>query len=127
MPAGYLWDVVDYVPLMVDAGLTGRGGWVWGSNVMGGDASAGILASYTSGEKLLVIGSNHQWYEVDQTTLVPTAKGAAYTALQNPVQWVDSVIAFDGAGAAVPQLITAPGGVFTPGVMHASAPKAKVG
>jgi hypothetical protein len=45
MPAGYLWDVVDYVPLIIDAGLTGRGGWVWGSNAMGGDASAGILAS----------------------------------------------------------------------------------
>jgi hypothetical protein len=127
MPAGYLWDVVDYVPLIVDAGLTGRGGWVWGSNVMGGDASAGILASYTSGEKLLVIGSDHQWYEVDQTTMAVTPKGAAYTALQNPVQWVDSVIAFDGAGAAVPQLVTAPAGATTVGTMHASAPKAKVG
>lgn len=127
MPQGYLWDVVDYVPLIIDAGLTGRGGWSWGSSVMGGDASAGILAAYSNGEKLLVIGDNHQWYEIDQTTMVATAKGAAPTALQNPLQWVDYVIAFDGAGAAVPQLITNPGGVFTSAAMDASAPKAKVG
>jgi hypothetical protein len=82
---------------------------------------------YTSGEKLLVIGPIISGTRSTRPPWLPTPKGAAYTALQNPIQWVDYVVAFDGAGAAVPQLVTAPGGAITVGTMHASAPKAKVG
>jgi hypothetical protein len=128
MPRGYLWDVVDYVPLIIDAGLTGRGGWQWGSSLMGGDVLGGILASFPSGDKLLTVNADGRWYEVDQTPPYnAVSKGTAYTIKQHPVQFVDTVVAFDGSGVAVPQLITAPGGVFTPGAMHASAPHAPFG
>ena len=128
MPPGFLWDVVDYVPLIIDAPLTGRGGWQWGSTVMGGDPVAGLIASFPTGEKLLAIGSDNQWYEVSQLSpYTATVKFAALPPSQNPLQYRDMVISFDATGANVPQLLTAPGGVLTTGAMHATAPKAKVG
>jgi hypothetical protein len=127
MPRDYLWDVADYVPLVVDAGLTGRGGWVWGSDVMGGDPVAGILGSFTSGDKLLVIGADARWYEVNYTTNAVTPKTAVAVPKQNPVQATNMVISFDAAGTTVPQMVTYPGGTFTQAAMDASAPKAPVG
>jgi hypothetical protein len=128
MQPGYLWDVVDYVPMVIDAALTGRGGWQWGSTAMGGDAVAGILAPFSTGEKILVIGADNQWYEVLPTSpFTATARGAALTPAQNPVRWTDTVIAFDGNGAVVPQLLTAPGGTLTIGSSDASAPHAPLG
>jgi hypothetical protein len=131
MPAGYLWDVADYVPLIIDAPLTGRGGWQWASTVMGGDADAGILGIFNGVEKLLVVGHNRQWYEVSQTppyTATPVgAAGAADLVAQNPVQNASAIISFDSSGANVPQVVTYPGGVFNVARMDASAPKAPVG
>lgn len=129
MPPGYLWDVVDYVPLIIDAGLTGRGGWQWGSALMGGDALSGILGSFTSGDKLLVIGSDTQWYEVGQSSPYPVAaKGLSYQPRQPPIQATNMVVSFDGQAIGVPQLLTAPGGNLTINVMDAAtAPHAPFG
>jgi hypothetical protein len=125
MPQGYLWDVVDYVPLIIDAGLTGRGGWVWGSSVLGGDPIAGILMPFSSGDKILTVGADKQWYEVSDTPpYTAVARGAALNALQNPVQFLDTVILPDGDKAAVPQVLTAPGGALAIGNLDPSAPHA---
>src|SRR5215471_19732076 len=75
MPRGYLWDLVDYVPLL-DANLTGRGGWLWGSAVMPGDPTNGILATYSSGERLLIIDSTGALIEVNQTSPYPITNWA---------------------------------------------------
>lgn len=129
MPRQFLWDIVDYVPIIIDANpLTGRGGWLWGSTTMGGDALAGILGNFTTIECLLVIGSDNLWYEIDQTSpFTAHVHSAAYPPRQNPVQGVNQVFAFDGAGAHVPQVITCPGGTFTETDMHTSAPHAPLG
>jgi len=129
MPSGYLWDVVDYVPLIIDAILTGRGGWAWGSDVMGGDALGGILGSFASGgDRLLIAASNNHWYEVDQNSPYGVNdRGACDTIIQNPIQAGTSVVSFDGAGLQVPQLISCPSGTLLIGRMDSGAPKAKVG
>src|SRR5262245_4150296 len=56
MPSGYLWDVLDFVPAIIDNQLTGRGRWDWGSAVTpdAKDINAGILASFTTGDQVLV-------------------------------------------------------------------------
>jgi hypothetical protein len=107
MPPGYLWNVVDYVPLIIDAGLTGRGGWLWGSSAMGGDAETGIYAPFSSGDKLLVQAANGRLYEVDSINSPYTAtdRGAIAHAKQNPVQFVDTVVHFDSTRSVGPQLI----------------------
>jgi len=114
MPGGFLWDVADYVPTVIDANLTGRGAWLYGSTDCGSDVMSGILATFFSGDKLLVTTVNNRWLEVSTSSpYTATDRGTALTALQNPIQFVDTVVLPDGAGAAVPQLITAPGGTFT--------------
>jgi hypothetical protein len=128
MPPGYLWDVVDYVPMIIDAPLTGRGGWLWGSTTMSGDGDAGILASFPTSEKLLIVGTDLQWYEVDQASpYTATARGTARQANQNPIQYRSTVVHFDKTRANVPQLLTAPTGTLVIADMHSSAPKAPVG
>jgi hypothetical protein len=128
MPPGYLWDVVDYVPSVIDAQLTGRGGWLWSSTAMGGDPEAGIVANFISGPKVLVQATDGHLYEIDQTT--PFAvhdRGAVPRAKQNPIQLFDTVVHFDKSGASAPKLITAPGGVITVGPIAAGHLNSPVG
>lgn len=116
MPAGYLWDVADYVPTIIDTTLTGRGGWRWGSSPMSGDAEAGIYAPYSNGDKLLVQTTNGRLYEVDtDLSAAPavTDRGPLPRSKQNPVQLLDTVIHFDGFSSMTPRLITNPGSVPT--------------
>jgi len=128
MPQGYLWDVTDYVPTLIDASLTGRGGWIWGSAAMGGDGEAGLLAPYTSGDRLLVQTTNGHLYDVNLSTQAVTDVGAIPRAVQNPIQLRDNVIHFDASQASVPKIITATSSGVNPiGSMNANAPKSKVG
>src|SRR5882672_4841403 len=90
MPAGYLWDVVDYVPTLIDTSLTGRGSWKWGSDAMAGNIQGGVLASFSTGEQLLVITDAGNCYSVDQVTGALTLRGGVPGALQNPIQYLDN-------------------------------------
>lgn len=108
MPRGYLWDVVDYIPLIVDAPLTGRGGWAWGSDAgSASDYETGILATFTSGDQLLVQNTAGEVRRVDLTTVpaYPTSvRGSTTRSLQNPVQLGNDVVSPDAAGGATPAL-----------------------
>ncbi|HSV08532.1 MAG TPA: hypothetical protein VLI07_18595 [Candidatus Binatus sp.] len=111
MPQGYLWDVLDYVPITVDALLTGRAGWLWGSTAMGGDAESGLLALYSNGDQLVIQGTNGQLYSVGLTDpYTATATGGAVPrSAQNPVLYTnDQVIHFDQAGSMTPRIIKPP-------------------
>jgi hypothetical protein len=125
MPRGYLWDVVDYVPTFIDAALTGRGGWRWGSDVLSGKITTGILASYTAGDQLLFQSDNGRLLQVNPESPYNTIadRGAVYTAIQNPVQRLDDVVHFEWGGTVAPQLIRSGSIVTAP----APAPKANVG
>jgi hypothetical protein len=128
MPPGYLWDVADYVPTIIDASLTGRGGWLWGSTVMGGDPETGFYATFSTGDKLLVQATNGRMYEV--LTVPPftaTDRFPVPRAKQNPVQLVDTVIHFDKASTMTPRLLTAPGGVLAITAANAAHKFAPVG
>lgn len=128
LPSGFLWDIVDFVPAIIDAQLTSRGGWIWGSTPMGGDPETGIYATFTNGEKTIVQAANGHLYDVaDAPPYTATDRGAIARAKQNPIQLYDTVIHFDKTGATVPTTITNPGGVLTPGTLHATAPKATIG
>ena len=124
MPKGYLWDVVDFVPLIIDAPLTGRGGWRWGSDVAAGDFESGILAGYTSGDQLLVQDTTGAIVHVNDLSPYNTIAviGSGPRAVQNPVQLKDDVIHCDVNGARVPQIwragaiLDAYGGMNTPTV-----------
>jgi len=129
MPKQYMWDIVDYVPVIIDANLTGRGGWVWGSGSMNGDAMSGIVAAFPQGEQLLVASTANTWYVVSTSDPFPaTSFGSCTLHKQNPIQGGLNVFAFDGIGASVPQVLSSPSGAApTIANMHATAPKAKYG
>lgn len=114
MPPGFLWDVVDYVPTIIDANLTSRGPWRWGSAVMTGDPETGIYAPYLNGDKLLTQTVNGRLFEVlPDAPYTVTDRGALPRARQNPVMFVDAVVHFDTAKAMTPRLINNVGGVPT--------------
>jgi hypothetical protein len=127
MPPGYLWDVIDYVPTVIDANLTGRGGWTWFSAAMGGDAESGLLAPYLSGDRVLVQTTNGHLYDVNMSTQAVTDVGAVPRATQNMIYFKDKSILFDSSQAVVPKLMSATSSAVTIGAMDASAPKSKVG
>src|SRR5262245_50921864 len=126
MPQGYLCDVVDFVPNFIDAQLTGRGGWQWGSDVLSGKIETGILASYTAGDQLLFQTDNGRLLQVnpDSPYNLIADRGAIVRSLQNPIQRLDDVIWFDRTGAAVPTIVRTSGAPIAAG---GTAPKAKVG
>jgi hypothetical protein len=124
MPPGYLWDVCDFVPQIVDASLTGRGAWRWGSNPLGADVETGILANFVAGEQLLVQDANGRLSQIDPVSLAVTDRGALPHGLQNPIQVFDATVWFDRDGLQPPQVVGSSGG---PSAIDASAAKARYG
>jgi len=128
MPKGYLWDVVDYVPTIVDATLTGRGGWRWGTNDLGGIIQSGILAPFVGGDQLLFQTTGGRLVQVDAAATGVAAtiadRGAIVGCLQNPVFRHNETIWFDWTGTSVPYVVRASG---PPVAVAASAPHPRVG
>ena len=132
MPKGYLWDILDYVPAIIDAPLTGRGGWEYASTDLGADVAAGIRANFPSGERLLVVSDEvaNRWFEISQTPpYTASPLGPAHRPSQNPVKLNLELVHVDALGQKVPQLISAPTAAPAPVVIndaHAAQPKARV-
>ena len=124
MPKTYLWDVCDFVPEIVDATLTGRGAWRWGSNPLGGDVETGILANFLSGEQLLVQAADGNCYQIDQSSYAPTNRGGIPRGLQNPVQVFEQTVWFDKTGGQRPVSV---GSTGAPTSLDPSVPATKYG
>jgi hypothetical protein len=115
MPPGYLWDVVDFVPQVIDTNLTNRGSWKWGSVSTGfGYPEAGILAVFPGGDQLLVqtIADSatgrllrlNQVAANDQSTWTWTDLGVTHRSAHNPIQLDQTVVHCDAAGVVPPHL-----------------------
>jgi len=120
MPRGYLWDVVDFVPSMIDAPLQGRGKWYWGSVATGvGDVQSGIVCPFKEGTQILVqtmatLGGGAanclQLNEnpTDTASSTWTTRGPSVHSIQHPVWFsvggVEQAVNFDAATGTVPEL-----------------------
>lgn len=125
MPPGLLWDCVDLVPSIVDATLSNRGAWGWGSDVAGDDYESGILASFVGGGQLLGQTADGHVRRIDQTDPYASADlGAFIRCRQNPLMLGKWTVWFDRNGAVVPKLIDAAGAITD---MPASAPHSRYG
>lgn len=124
MPQGYMWDLVDYVPTLLDAQLTNRGGWKWASAVNVSDFVGGIYAPFASGDRLLVVGSSGNLHEVNLMTQALTTVGAVGHIVQNPVMHRDQVYVANSDGNACTQVKLA-GTTYTLTPLPATAPKAR--
>lgn len=104
MPRGYLWDVADYVPMIIDAGLTGRGGWPWGSDPAAADFESGVLAPFVGGEQLLWQTTDGQVYKVDPLANTLTPLGSTTRSLQNPAFLINTAVSPASDGVSPPAL-----------------------
>jgi len=129
MPQGFLWDMADWVPNLLDSELTSRGGWAWGSTAVGQDIVAGKYAPYKAGDRLMVIRQDGTLYDVGLVApYTATSIGACTISAQNPVMHRDWVFAFDANQVVTPRIITHNGTAYTIAPMaHASAPKPRYG
>jgi hypothetical protein len=91
MPTGYMWDMADYVPSLLDAQLTGRGGWKWASDLHTSDFVGGIYAPFLAGDKLLVMDAANAMKEINPTTGAISNVGTIGPVVQNPVMHRDFV------------------------------------
>ena len=124
MPKGYLWDLADFVPTLIDTQLTGRGAWLWGSAAAGADFFGGVLAPFTGGEQILGGTTAGNLYQIAADSPYGiTSRGTVPVGIQNPVQLNNQTVWFNGAGSGPPQIVGPSGGPSAaPG-----APNAKVG
>jgi hypothetical protein len=117
MPKGSVWNMVDYLPEVLNSSLRKRGGYVHESqdiSVVQGSASAliaGLYAPYSSAASILVFDEDGRAYEVESSSSTENI-GAALTTV-NPVFYSDKVIVPDATGAAGPKKITKSAGAHT--------------
>ena len=112
LPPGYIWECIDFVPQILSAPLTKRGGFKYGSTAMGATSSVkGLLyAPFASGVLNLAITSDNHLYSF--TSGSNSDLGAAVNVVQNPVfHRSSSTGASPDAGLAI---IPAAGGSTAP-------------
>ena len=129
MPRGYLWDMADWVPNLLDSELTSRGGWTWHSTALPSNVIAGKYAPFKAGDKLLIIGALGNLYDVQLSSPhTATQIGAVTVPAQNPVMHRDWLFTFDQSQATAPKVITNAAGTISIATMSdASAPKPRYG
>jgi hypothetical protein len=127
LPEGYLWDLVDGIPLRKGARIEQRGAWQYfGASAHPGTIWGGYYAAFTKGQRLLAV-SNSLVHDVDTTSGAISAQGAGpATMVQNGVKLRDRVYFMDGAGLTTPRVVTFDGVSFANAALPATAPKAKV-
>ena len=126
LPGGVLWNDVDYIPDVLNAGQRKRGGWSNGSNTLptGGYVQLGIVADFTQGQSHLVQASTGHIYEVESVTSLESV-GSPGFAGRSAVFYNDLVIIFDQNGIFPPIKVTRVGGVHTQTVLVGSPPAAR--
>jgi hypothetical protein len=125
MPQGYVWDMVDFVPTLLDAQLTGRGGWKWGSALHTNDFVGGIYAPFKDGDRLLVVDDAGVMKSVDLTTQALVDVGAVGHIVQNPVMHRNEVYVPNSDDAVPNQVKLASGALTITPLSATNAPKAK--
>lgn len=122
---GYMLDIVDLIPDRIEARLTNRGAWLWGSQDLSGVVETGILVTTLTGEWLWVQTSDQNvWSSALNATsgeVTLNLRGAASRGRQNPVQLGNEAIHFDGASVNPPQLWRETGPIYA-NAAHKAAP-----
>jgi len=127
MPDGFLWDMADFVPYLLDTQLTCRGGWRYVSNTtIGADINGGIQAPFKTGERMLVVGTNGQISQINLDGSVSPIGTVTGGVLQNPQMLADKVV-FLSATNGPPVQVTATAGAASASNLPGSPPAGKYG
>lgn len=125
LPAGSLWNLVDWIPNAIGAPIRKRGGFEYGSAAFGAGsyAAASAFADFSSGSQLVGINDGATLFSIDPTSGIVTSKGAAGIPLSHPflhrnllvipsADGVAGVYSYDGAAAPAPIAASAPPGLY---------------
>lgn len=86
VPAGAVWNMVDWIPVKLAANLLKRGGWAYGSPALGSTTYVQGLVrtpAFGAGEFNLAVGSDGHVYKFTNGT--DSDIGTAFAVSQNPV------------------------------------------
>jgi hypothetical protein len=121
LPTNAVWGLVDYVPMILQAGARIRGAWLWQSDALTNAPDGMIYAPFKAGARLLVANGS-------LLTVVPTSSightdisGAINPTRQNPFIHNDRVIIPDTSGGNVARVVTFDGTNYTIAGLPASS------
>jgi hypothetical protein len=135
IPAGYLYNMVDYIPDKHGARLEGRGGWTYlTSAALAGTVWGGYHAPFSKGAKLLVCAGDKLYDQPGWNDPSPTYQAAATqigtmfsSGKQNGVMLNDRVYFADATGIQTPKYVTYNGTTLSIAQLTgANVPKAPV-
>ena len=129
MPEGYMWDLSDFVPFLLDTQLTCRGGWRYVSTppmTGGADINGGIQAPFKTGDRMLVVGTNGTISQVNIDGSVVDIGSISGGVMQNPLILNDKVVFLSATGAA-PVQVTATASAATASALPGTPFAGRVG
>ena len=126
MPQGSIWNILDFLPEVVDAPMQKRGGWSHASGATSAITStsdhitAGIWAPFTAGSVNLLFDEDGHAFAVTAGTAAQDV-GATVATLQ-PVFYDNKVIVPAADGSTAPKKITWNGSAFSVANLGGSPP-----
>lgn len=110
LPKGSVWNLVDYIP-QLDAALTKRGGWSWGSDNISTEAAGAVYvnsvvyAPFSSGAQLCAMTDNSKFVTVNTSTNAVTLVSAAgVQSVQRPHFHDNKLIITASDGVTAPKV-----------------------
>ena len=131
LPEGALWNIVDWIPEMLNARLRKRGGYTHASQNLASVqpsasyVNAGIVAEYLAGQSILAFDEDGRAYEIESTSVTEDIGAAIIT--RNPLFYNDMVIVPSATAAAAPKKITRAVGTHTIANLAGSPPSGQYG
>jgi len=129
MPAGFVWDLADYLPDRRGAKLESRGAWSYfTTSDFVGSPWGGKHAAFRAGTKLLVAGTGGNLYDISSAGVVTLVGTLFSSGLHNGVLLRNRVYFASAAGDQVPKVVTFSGSpaVLAIGTCNANAPHASL-
>ena len=131
LPKGKLWNLVDFIPEIMDARLRKRGGYTYASEDIHAIQSsaawinAGIVSDYSAGQSVLAFDEDGRAYEIE--SLTGSENIGAALATRDVRFYADKTLVLDGTGAAGPKKITRAGATHTIANLAGSPPAGTYG
>jgi hypothetical protein len=112
LPEGSVWELLDYVPEVLQAGVRMRGAWLWQSTALPNIPDGQLYATYRAGAKLLVANGT-SLHVVPTDSIGATLVGTIPATKQNPVFHRDRAIVPAANGTSAMRFITWNGTIYT--------------
>jgi hypothetical protein len=112
LPDGSLWQLRDWVPLILQAGARIRGAWKYQSPALTNPPDGMLYAPFRAGSRLLVANGT-AIHSVPVDSVGATSIGTIPAAMQNPVFWRNRAIVPAADGTSPARFIVFDGTTFT--------------